>query len=223
MIGGFSMKKAIVALTFVAGLLACSTGFAQDAAFGIVGGPSSNTIIADNDDYKDSVDPVTLYSVGLQLDYEFHEFVGIAPEILFSRRGWHSEFDAGIASGETDYRISYLEVPLLLRIGVPIGDVIAPKLIVGPHGSLFIDGKAEGSGQVFGIEGDDTNDIDSDDVNDLQFGITAGAGVDIKVEDLVVTTDIRYMRNFTGVFETDEDDGDNVYHTSWSLMVGVLY
>ncbi|MGM0555232.1 MAG: porin family protein [Myxococcota bacterium] len=217
------MKKLAVALTLVVGLLACSTSFAQDAKFGIIAGPSTNTVLADNSDYKDAVDPVTLYSVGIQLDYEFHDFISVTPEILFSRRGWHDEFGGSIASAETDYRISYLEVPLLLRVGVPIGDVIAPKLLVGPHGALFIDGQTDGSAQVFGIGGDDTNDISSDDVNDLQFGITAGAGVDIKFDDLIVTTDIRYMRNFTGIWETDERDDDNIYHASWSLMLGVLY
>ncbi len=217
------MKKFAFALTLVATMLVCSTSFAQDPSFGIIAGPSTNTVLADNSDYKDAVDPVTLYSVGLQLDYEFHEFASIAPELLFSRRGWHDEFDLGLASGETDYRISYLELPLLVRFAVPIGDLIAPKLLVGPHAALFIDGQADGSSQFLGVQGDDSTDIDSDDVNDLQFGLTAGAGVDINLDELVVTTDIRYMRNFTGVLETDENDDDNIYHSSWSLMVGVLY
>lgn len=217
------MKKTTTIMAFLAVALCWTTASAQDASFGITGGPAVNTVLADNSDYKDAVSARTLYSVGLQLDYEFHEVVSIAPELLFSRRGWHSEFDAGIASAESEWRISYLELPLLVRIGLPLFDTVAPKLLLGPHAALFIDGQVDGDSQIFGFSGSDTDDISSDDVNDLQFGVTAGAGVDVNFDEFILTSDIRYMRNFTGIFETDDSDDDNIYHTSWSLMIGVLY
>ena len=218
------MKKCAFVLTLAAAFLVCSTATAQDAKFGIVAGPASNTVVADDGDYKDGVDPAALYSIGLQFDYGFHEFIGIAPELLFSRRGWNTEFGGGAVSSEADWRISYLELPLLIRAGVPIGDVVAPKLIVGPHAALFIDGEVDGSAQFFGVSGSDQTDIDSEDIRDLQFGITAGAGVDFNISGVVLTTDLRYTRNFSGILEDEDtnDADDNIYHSSWGLMVGVL-
>jgi hypothetical protein len=219
------MKKSVFVLGLTAALLACTPAFAQDAKFGIVGGPASNTVVADDGDYKDGVDPAALYSIGLQFDYEFHDFLGIAPELLFSRRGWNTEFGGSVASSEAEWRISYLELPILIRAGVPIGDVVAPKLVVGPQAALFIDGQVDGSAQIFGVSGSDQSDIDSEDIRDLQLGVVAGAGVDINVNEFVITTELRYTRNFSGILEDEDtnDADDNIYHSSWGLMIGLLY
>ncbi len=192
--------------------------------FGVIGGPGLTNIAADDDDLGTVSGDQVGFSVGIQAGVDFNDIVGLAPQLLFSRRGWESEGEALDLELDNEYMLSYIDLPVMLRIGVPIADVVAPKVMVGPHGSLFVDGERSGeTGGPF-VDGQGTVDIENDDVNTFQFGLTAAAGVDFNLDGGVLTTDVRFVRNFTGVFDTDDLEGDdNVYHQSWYVMVGFMF
>ena len=215
------MKRIVTSLVLFAALLLPSLAAAQTHG-GIIGGPGLSRVVAEDDDFQEASEVSAAYSIGVQGSVAFRNFIGLNPQLLFSRRGWNTDGPAYGQDFATDFRLSYLELPILLRIAVPIGDFIAPKLIVGPHAALFLDGKAEGDTSGPFLEASTATDIDSEDVNDVQFGITAGLGLDINFDLFILTTDVRYVRNFTKIFETDLND-EKLYHESYMLMVGLMF
>lgn len=214
------MKRLVPSLCLVVGLVVPSFGTAQEVGGGVIGGPALTNVAAEDDGFGDISGARVGYSFGLQGAYDFANILEVAPEVLFSRRGWTSDGAFEGADIDSDYGFSFLEIPLLVRLALPLGDVMAPKLFVGPHGGLFIDGSRDASSDELFI-GDEADDIDSEDVHDLQFGLTVGAGVDFELPTAVFTTDIRYMRNLTSVFE--ESGEDDVFLQSWQVMVGVIF
>ena len=220
------MKRLVTLAVFVVGFLAPAVGAAQATNGGIIGGPGLTGIYADSDEFGDATDAVAGYSIGLQGTYGFASILDLTPEILFSRRGWETEGTVAGQDLSNEYGVSYLEVPVLLRLALPLGGVLAPKIMAGPHAALFIDGtrdaNAEDDFPFLGGEG--RSDITSEDVNDLQFGFTAAVGLDVELPSAVFTSDVRYVRNLTGVFDPGEEGiEDNVYHESWQLMLGVMF
>ena len=215
------MRRLIVPLCLLV-LLLMPTPLPAQSHGGLIGGPGISRIVAEDGDFQAASESTSSYAVGVQGLVKFQEFIGLAPELLFARRGWDTE---GFAFGQefaTEYRISYLELPILLRIAVPIGDVVAPKILAGPHGALFLDGKATGGTTGPFLDASAGTDIDSEDVNDLQFGVTAGVGLDLNFKVVVLTSDVRYVRNFTEVFESDIDD-EQTFHESWMFMFGLMF
>lgn len=215
------MRHLIAPLCLFAILLLPATLAAQSNG-GVIGGPGISRVVAEDGDFQTASESTSSYAVGVQGLVKFQKFIGLAPQLLFARRGWDTE---GFAFGQefaTEYRISYLELPILLRIAVPIGDVVAPKLLVGPHGALFLDGKATGGTTGPFLDATAGTDIDSEDVNDLQFGVTAGVGLDLNFNVVVLTSDVRYVRNFTQIFESNVDD-EKLFHESWMFMFGLMF
>jgi len=191
---------------------------------GIIGGAGFSGWAAEDGDVQEAVEPDFAYSVGLQGRFSFQEYLAVKPELLFSRRTTRVEGDALGFDFEDEYGISYLGVPLLVRGAVPIADIFAPKVFAGPHASVFLDGRREGDVSGNGFAASDSNDIDSEDVRNLQFGITAGVGLDINLDAVVFTSGLRYVRNFTPIFEDeDDDDTEPVRHETWLLMAGLMY
>jgi hypothetical protein len=190
---------------------------------GIIGGPGLTNITADDDDFETVSNSRVAYSLGLQFGLDFNEFFGLAPELLFSRRGWETSGEALGIDFKSDYVFSYLDLPLLLRIGVPLEGALAPKVLIGPHGSLFLDGERGGEAGGPFVNGSGQTDIDPSDVHPGQFGVAAGVGIDFNLGgNGVLTTDVRFVRNFTGTFDVGDGE-ENVYHQSWYVMGGIIF
>lgn len=217
------MARPTAILTLVVLLTVPAVASAQSHG-GIIGGAGSAGWAAEDDDVQDAVEADFAYSVGLQGRFRFQEYLAVKPELLFSRRTTRLEGGALGFEFENKYGISYLEVPLLVRAAVPVADIFAPKVFVGPHASVFLDGQQEGDVSGNGFTASDSNDLDSEDVRNLQVGITAGVGLDINFDAVVFTSGLRYVRHFTPIFEQEEgDNAGRVRHESWLLMAGLMY
>jgi hypothetical protein len=90
--------------------------------------------------------------VGFLMDIPMSSFLSIQPELAFSQKGAVSENYPWIA-----VRINYLEVPILLKMNIPV-DIVRPFLIAGPSVALRLtkkdgDFKLIDFGLVFGAGG----------------------------------------------------------------------
>ena len=198
--------------------------FTQEARFGLIGGPALTSLTADDEQFQDASDPLIRYSLGLHGEYTFYGGIGVALEWLFSRRGWETEGNIGPRNLDAAYEFSYFDFPLLLQLGVPIGESVVPRVVVGPHASVFIDGSrgTETAGPFIDEAG---MDIDREDVHEVLFGLTAGLGLQFDLPDGAITFDLRYMHHFTDVFAdpVDDDEDDNVRHRGALMMFGFLF
>src|SRR5262245_26962478 len=102
-----------------------STARAQVTAAGVKLGANFSKAIVDSDT-EASLDSRSGFVAGAFVRFGMHGFA-LQPEVVFSMKG--GQQPAG--SDQFALKLNYLEVPLLLRLAVPVGHV-APFLVAGP-------------------------------------------------------------------------------------------
>jgi hypothetical protein len=139
-------------------------------------------------------------------------FIGIQPEILYSRRGWLWE-ESGI---KMEFMLDYIEVPLLVKLNVlPVGPV-RPVIFGGPsYGYLF---KATGRTTISGTDPSVT------DIKDMfeksSWGGVIGAGLELRTPFVMLTLDGRYHIGVSNIW-ADPVEGETAKHKGFSVMVGI--
>ncbi|MFB6351637.1 MAG: outer membrane beta-barrel protein, partial [Bradymonadaceae bacterium] len=125
----------------------------------------------------------------------------------------------------TNFQFSYIDVPLMLQLGIPISDTFAPRLLAGGYASVFLDGSRETAIDGPFVGDEEGTDIQSDEVNTFQYGLTGGVGVGFDLNGAAVTIDIRYLHGLSGVFDTPltGDEADEIHHRGVSAMLGFFF
>ena len=199
--------------------------FTHKARFGLIGGPALTAVTADNEQFQDASDPLIRYSLGLHGEYTFYGGIGVALEWLFARRGWEIDGNVGARNLDAAYEFSYFDFPVLLQLGVPIGETVLPRVLIGPHVSIFVDGSRGAENASLFIE-EEGMDIDREDVHEVLFGLTAGLGLEFALPEGAIIFDLRYMHHFTDTFAEPidaEDDENNARHRGGLIMFGFLF
>jgi hypothetical protein len=201
---------------------ASTTGTASSGLqVGVVGMVNFNTVSysAEQAEAADLLNEGAGYKLGfgggVRAIYEFTPMFGIQPEILFKQYGSSSEMTILGQTSESTTTTNYLHVPILARIALPFGgDMLTPKLLVGPTVGYFISGSSESDGQ--------STDIEGDSVNKLDIGVAAGLGADLAMGPGSLSLDLRYDRSFTS-FAKEDDAGFSAVNTGFSFLVGYNY
>lgn len=91
----------------------------------------------------------------------------------------------GEVSGPDGLKLNYLEVPLMLRLGLGSGSGVRPHVYAGPYFGFQIDCTVERfSGDCDDFPGISTNSVD--------IGGILGGGLDFSVGPLILTGGVRY-------------------------------
>jgi len=105
------------------------------------------------------------FVAGLFLRMRLLSFLMIQPELLYSQQG------------SSNLHIDYLQIPVLVKLGIPLGSV-TPLVFAGPVGAFKVN--------------DDSDISDFIDVKDALFSIAMGAGVDIDIGKFLLTLEGRW-------------------------------
>lgn len=177
-------KSNIIYTIFITGLfsvLLCSLSHAQSVKTGVRGG-----INFTNFTEGDNLDTRTGYMIGGFVKMNFPESpVSIQPEIYYSEKG--------AESGTSEIRLEYVEVPILLKLGLAESGPIVPNLFAGPYAGINLN---QSSGGGLFAPGDNAENID--------FGGVIGAGIDFEAGSAIFTIDARYSQGITPVFDTGD-------------------
>ncbi len=128
----------------------------------------------------------------------------IQPELLYSQKGVKE-------TGGDKIKIDYVEVPLLLKVNIPIeGSTVHPNVYVGPAVAFKASCKVEESGV--------TEDCDTVGalITSTDFGVAFGGGVSFDVGGAEVGVDVRYTLGLRTV--DDEDDPFDIKNQVISIM-----
>lgn len=164
------MKKTIV-LCIILSFTLIGTLSAGDLGYGAKGGFNIAKFIGDDASEGD-------INAKFKFGTTFGGFVTIPlgekltarPELLFTQKGAkYKESEGGYTFKETD-KMNWLDIPVLVVFQV--NDVI--NAFAGPYIDLFLGGKWVGSWEGEGESFDFDEDIDSEDVNSLGFGLIFG-------------------------------------------------
>lgn len=193
------MKRSFKSLALLIGFfLVGTTAQAQlIPEFGIKGGLNLATINnLDGTDYKAGV----LVGGFAKLNIPASP-VAVQPEILFAQYG------GADANSDATQTLNYIQVPVLLKFAFDLPAApVSPNVYFGPY-----------LGFVAGTEFDDGNgnsgDLD-DVVNDTDFGVVIGAGIDVSK----LRIGLRYTAGLTNIYDDTIEDGEK--NGAFALTVG---
>ena len=158
------MKLRIVILTVFCAF--GSVALAQKA--GLKGGVNfTNLYVDDVDDENMKVG----FNAGLYYRNDITENFAIQPEFLFTRKGSEIHYDGFLGQGKYRFNLNYLEVPVLAV--VKLGPI---NLHAGPYLGFLIGANVkdvDDNGNINEVE-----ELDRDDFNTLDAGISGGVGFD---------------------------------------------
>jgi hypothetical protein len=197
------MKRFLIS-TVVVAAMAMAIGAPSDAAaqvaFGVKGGVNLGSLGGDDADFYGVDEKNRLgFAVGGQAIVPINDMFSFRPEVLFAMKGAFNEASTG--SGEFEINFSYIDVPLLLQVNIPMEGVVNPNIFIGPTLSYILSAKAKTSG--FPGEADTDEDI-KDDLKSLDYGITLGVGAVVAEK---FTIDARYTLGLATIDDSD-DQGD---------------
>jgi len=136
--------------------------------------------------------------------------LAIQPEVLYVRMG--SKFE--LEGTGLQYRMDYIQVPVLLKLSViPLGP-IRPVIYAGGYGAYLL--KANGAIIDGGAVGPYTDASDQFEKSD--FGVVGGAGIEFKLPGISLSIEGRYNYGLKNIYVPVSPE-DNLVWKNRSMMV----
>jgi len=133
------------------------------------------------------------------------------PEILYVRMGMKGTYEGSTI----EYRLNYIQVPLLLKVRViPVGPV-RPIIYAGGYGSYMLSAK----GVMSSSEGSESADI-GEMFEKIDYGVVGGAGVEFKLPGLLLSVEGRYCLGLANIAK-DAGEGESGKNRSIMALVGI--
>jgi hypothetical protein len=131
------MKKLglVLLVTAFAALLALPQPAAADVRFGLKGGASIANVNGDFVDALGDWKSTVGFCGGIFLEFNFGRVLTLQPEVLYTMKG--------ADTGEGKLKFDYIEIPVLLKLRLPIGDV-HPFIFAGPAFGFTLNSALEG-------------------------------------------------------------------------------
>lgn len=123
--------------------------------------------------------------------------ISIQPEAYYSQKGAET-------SGGGEIKLEYLEIPILLKIGLGESEVVSPNLFLGPYAGVNLN---QDSGGLLSTP-DETENID--------FGGVIGAGLDVEAGSSIFTFDVRYGFGLSPVFQSGDEK-----NSAFAIVAGI--
>ena len=177
--------------------------------FGIIGG--ANITGAWGDD-ADDTDTRTGFDVGALVQIPVGEMVTVQPEVHDTQKG----YTRALVTGEEERSLDYLQVPVLLRAGVPLAEGFDVDLQFGPSFGFLLScsSETEAAGTTTTIDCDDaTRGFDWGIIGGGSFSWAAGPGD--------VLFDIRYDLGMAKIGEAD--GAPDRKNTSFQFLLGYAF
>jgi len=144
----------------------------------------------------ENTDNKTGFSFGVFAALQLANLIYFQPEILYTMKGAKQKFDFGGETIDVSIKLNYIEIPLLIRLNVPVqGASFAPNLFAGPAIAFNLSAKVKAEG------GGESSEVDiKDDTKSTDFGLIVGVGS--AFGPLVL--DIRYILGLSSIDDSAE-------------------
>lgn len=207
------MKKIILT---AAAVMAFGLTNAQDVKFGAKAALNVSTISGDVEETSSLIG----FQVGGFAEFKLSEKFAFQPELMYSAQGgkesYTEAYDFMTVSSEATYKLSYINLPLMLKY------YATPKLSVefGPQVGFLLSAKQdyEATFSLFGeTESESGSEDIKDDMESIAFGLNFGAGFDITEN---ITAGLRYN---LGLSNIADDEDYTVKNNVLSVSVGYKF
>lgn len=139
-------------------------------------------------------------NAGVFAGFRFNDWLAVQAEVLYSRQGWRDKIDVtGADNVKADFRVNYLNIPLLARFYV--WDRVSVDL--GPQIGLALNAK-----QRYKHDGETVKEK-IHNLNSVEASFVLGASYDF---DFGLTASLRYNLGLSNVFDKDSFGESNKNH-----------
>ena len=149
---------------------------------------------------------------GVYFDFKLG-FVSVQPEILYTRMG--AKIEDEVEDFRLEYRLDYVQVPVLLKLNIVPAGPIRPFLYGGGYGAYLV--KAEGFMEL-GTESDTADIIE--DYQRYDYGVVGGGGLAFKLPGVSLSVEGRYNYGLANIIK-DPIEGEAMKNRSIMVLVGV--
>ena len=181
------MKKMLTLVMFVTTIVSYTLHGQELTSKGLVGGLNLSNVSSDEIE-KNS--PKLGFALGGFLTFKLGEKFALRPEVYYTNKGYISEFEISSLSSQLDASVKYVETFSLNYIEIPLLGVFSLtknlNVFAGPYLDFFLSGELEikidghyntndtGVWEYTNLDGSDSEDINSDDINSIGYGLTFG-------------------------------------------------
>lgn len=183
------------------------------AQFGVALGPKGGFSVTSLGGDPSNIDRNINWLGGIFVNIQLSPVVNIQPEAILNEKG--ADFTR---NGERrDLEVQYIDVPILLKLRVPIDDVFFPHILLGPNGSFRTDidytSRNTDNGTVVTVS--------KNDIRKADIGGIVGAGMDLQTRrsGIFFTIDGRYGFGFTNIDDTN--DSFEIRNRGWMFSLGI--
>ena len=205
------MKYSFTTLLFVLLTIAASLASAQRITGGLKAG--MNLANLHGDDIEDSKFKIGFCGGGF-VAFGLGKVVVIQPELLYSQKGAKREGEFMGETWKATYKFNYLEMPVFIKMIVPVEGKVKPNFFLGPYfGIMITDPRGE-----LKVDGTTTEE-DMEGVKDTDFGVVFGSGLDFVLGKGKIVFDVRYGLGLT----TLDEEGGDAKNNAFSFLLGYSF
>jgi hypothetical protein len=162
-----------------------------------------------------STDSKMGFAAGGFLTYRINKLISVQPEVLITQKKANSEKD--LEGGTWKYKLDlwYLEIPVLVKVAIPVESSLNPSVFAGPVVALKLSGKGK-SEFTEGVVDRVVGGLESYD-----FGVIFGAGVEFTLgffKKGKFTADVRYNLGLMKI-NTEKD----IKTRAFTFMLGYIF
>lgn len=195
----------VICVTAFFAISISNPSIAQQSRVGLKGGlamySTTASISIQDISEEETTDSRIGFAAGLFVEKPFSDLISIQLEGLYVQKGGKdeaSQADVGVDVEDGDLILSYVDVPVLLKINIPVGEGFSPFIYGGGFAGYLLDATAEADGQ----DVEDEQDFAIEDLaTDLNYGVIFGAGLTFGS----FTLDIRYDMGLANIFDKESD------------------
>ena len=158
-------------------------------------GPKAGLNISNiHGDDAGSPDSKTGFGGGFFFMYQFSNMFAVQPEVYYSMKGAKEKEDIEGETADFTVSLDYIEVPLLLKLIIPIqGSSVHPAVFAGPAVGFntTAKGKIEYAGESY--------EEDLENIKSTEFSLVFGGGVGFPVGNNELGFDVRYNLGLTTI------------------------
>ncbi len=221
------MKKSLL---LIAALFAFSFANAQAFKFGLKAGWNYSSVTGGDNDFFGDPDYKNSYHFGIMPAFEFNGFLGLRPEILYTSKGFATNFTdprintlGGYNEIEQKTNFNYLSIPLLLDFKAgPVFFELGPEFayMLAVTSEVKTDIK-DVNGKVSDHKDEKHTEKSELGVQSVDLGYVAGIGINLPAG---FGLGVRYNGGFLSVFDRVDASGHDINDVKNSVfMVSLNY
>jgi hypothetical protein len=211
------MKRTILGMMGVAAALAVFTP--SDAAaqrpmrVGIIGGYNMATFWGDD---AEGADSRSGFDIGGLVQIPMGDMITIQPEVHYTQKGASADFDFGPPLGEVEVEtaLSYIQVPILFKAGLPLAEGFDFDFLVGPSFGFLMSCSSS-------VDDEEDEDCPDDTYKGFDYGIVAGGSFAWAAGGGDILVDVRYDLGLTAI--GDQEDAPDIKNSALQFLIGYAF